>query len=251
MLSTQYVTVYGRGTLSLTEQQVAAFNQSALPTLIVVIGGIAISLVGISELLSAWREPGVINSVLDKAKVNVSRAISRRHRIFWLGLAFYAVFLLFSSGTVIVSQEPLSVKYGIIAPSLHITGCCGQPGEFPVVTVYATENLGLLIIPDNLLLLAFLPLLVGANLAYTVDQRGIISAPRQQRGKSLSVCGAATGFFAGCPTCATSLLPVMGGALAAFGISAASLVAFQPVFIVASFAALILAPVISESRGRR
>lgn len=170
----------------------------------------------------------------------------KQNKVFWLALSLYTIAFLFASNTMIYSAERISERYGVNVPSFHIIGCCGEPGSFPVLTLYLLEHLGLLLIPSNILLLSYLPLLVAINTAVIVN-KVMLSKKGAALGKNISFCGISAGLLAGCPTCAGSILLSLIGAGGSFaiaattGLTAVATMAtnYQPIFAMGSIAALI------------
>src|SRR5918912_1653745 len=192
----------------LSESQSTSFNNAALPTFaILVIGGV-ISLIGVHKMFQSWRgfidEKASMHSdrgmtVPQRVKTLIASSLQKEKRVFWFSLVGYSIIFLLLSGTVIYSAENISEKYGVNIPSSYITGCCGQPGDFPVLTIYLLEHLGLLITPSNVLLLLFLPLLVAINISIFIYNARLTNTSRKINassiGKDASICGISAGMF--------------------------------------------------------
>ena len=131
-----------------------------------------------------------------------------------------------------------------------MTGCCGQPGAFPILSLYLTENFGLLVTPLGLVLMAYLPLAVSIN-AVVIAKAEIknISGVFCGIAKSPTIYGASTGMLAGCPTCAASLLLVLAGGTSILGVTTSLLANYQPAIVLASFGLLLMAPIIAALRS--
>ena len=143
------------------------------------------------------------------------------------------VFLLTSNAIVHRPGSSFS-DIGVTIPSLHVTGCCGLPGSFPVITIYATDEFGFLFIPINIIMASFLAFLVGVNLSIValklkfhsssccalsfnavnnrekekeekerVKKKGI--GLIKQRPKIVTGVGLMIGLFACCPACAGNI----------------------------------------------
>jgi hypothetical protein len=200
-------------------------------------------------MFSSWKSAKIERTTMfHKTKKSVADALHKQKTAFWLALLLYGLIFLFASNTVIYSAERISEKYGVSVPSSDIIGRCGQPGSFPVLTVYLSEHIGLLLIPTNMMLLSYLPLLVAINTAVIINKVRL-SKEVTAFGKNISFCGISTGVLAGCPTCAGSIvLSLIGGGSSSTAAAAAATVAtnYQPVFAVGSIAALIAAPLIME-----
>ncbi len=244
------------GTITLSEEQSAAFRGSALPTFGVIMVAVGISIVGIRQMLCSWKhvKPQEGATIFQRTKMSIADAIHKQNRVFWLALSLYGITFLFASNTMVYSVERISDRYGVDVPSFHVIGCCGEPGSFPVLTLYLLEHFGLLLIPINILLLSYLPLLVAINIVVITNKVRLAKKEGAAFGKNISFCGISAGLLAGCPTCAGSIvLSIIGSgsssaAAAAVGLTAASTVAtsYQPLFAIASIAALIAAPLIME-----
>ncbi|MGA2790573.1 MAG: hypothetical protein ABSF00_07380 [Candidatus Bathyarchaeia archaeon] len=111
--------------------------------------------------------------------------------------------LLFAVVTGIVVYRPMedfAQEYFTQIPSAVLAVCCGSAGLVPVLTVFVTNHLGLLIIPANILILTAVSVLVGLNATLTVCEYH--NRPRDASGRWLLGLGAITGLFTACPTCA-------------------------------------------------
>ncbi len=219
---------------------------------------IGISLIGIHQMLSSWKSAKIVEgtTIFHRTKISIADALHKQNTAFWLALSLYSIIFLFASNTMVHSAERISERYGVNIPSFNIIGCCGQPGSFPVLTVYLSEHLGLLLIPSNIMLLSLLPLLVAANTAVIINKVRL-SKKAAAFGKNISFCGISAGLLAGCPTCTGSIVLSLIGAgsssaagAAAAGLTTAATVAtnYQPVFALGSIAALIVAPLIMERK---
>ncbi len=257
ILSGQYLLVSSLskgGTLTISEEQNARLQSFALPTLVVLAVAIGIALTGIGTLLKSWKALEVTSSpsVLQRTTRSISQALEAHKRIFWLVLSLYAVIFLFTSGTVVYSEERISERYGVNVPSAQVIGCCGQPGSFPVVTIYFLEHMGLLIIPFNIIFAPFLSLLVAIN-SCIMWQKSKASRIKDARGNThnlLSYCGISAGAFAGCPACATGIISLVlsgAGITVASAISAA-MARYQPAFAMLSIGTLTLGLIIMSKK---
>jgi hypothetical protein len=169
----QYLSVSSlsvKGTITLSQEQSAAFTDAALPTFGVILIAIGISLAGIIQMLNSWKLARIERAIFHRIKTSIADALYKQKTAFWLALLVYGLIFLFTSNTIVYADEPFSQRYGVNVPSSTIIGCCGQPGSFPVLTVYLSENIGLLLIPINALLLLYLPLLVAINTALIVNK---------------------------------------------------------------------------------
>ncbi|MBI3859201.1 MAG: hypothetical protein HY296_03030 [Thaumarchaeota archaeon] len=160
-------------------------------------------------------------------------------RVFVVSSIAYGLF--YSLVTSILVYQPalkFSEAYGVAIPSATVTPCCGPPLLVPVVTVYLTENLGLLIVPLTVVLLLIVSVLVGLNLAisfYAYDHRA------RSGGRWLLGLGGVIGLFTGCPTCAGLFFATMVGGTGVAGF-ATVLAYYQPLFVGASIPILAVTP---------
>ena len=251
-LSVSSLIISTTSTITLSEEQSADFRSAALPTFAIIMIAIGISIIGMHKLFSSWKSAKTESTISSRIKISIAYALHKQSTAFWLALSLYSLIFLFSSNTIVYSAERISERYGVNVPSFTIIGCCGQPGSFPVLTVYLAEHIGLLLIPFNIMLLSYLPLLVAINTAVIINKVRM-SKKGSALGKNISFCGISAGLLAGCPTCAGSIvLSIIGGgsssAAAVVGLTTPSVVAasYQPLFAIVSIAALIAAPLIME-----
>ncbi|HIQ13348.1 MAG TPA: hypothetical protein EYH44_03035 [Thermoprotei archaeon] len=128
---------------------------------------------------------------------------------------------------------------GIEEFKVFFTGCCGEFGTIPRITVYILPNygVGVLLTPLNLILSITLALLIGINIAITNHS---IKISRENAPSLLTKIGLITGAFTGCPTCTaviiSSLTGVVGGGILAI------LVAYQLFLIIITIGILIISP---------
>jgi hypothetical protein len=124
-----------------------------------------------------------------------------------MAAAIFAYGLVFAIVSGIIVYRPLEnfgTEYLVSIPSAIIAVCCGNPGFIPVLTVYLTNHVGLLLIPADIVILAVISGMVGLNVAlitYQYENRPSRSSIRWFLG-----VGAACGLFTACPTCAGLLL---------------------------------------------
>lgn len=198
-------------------------------------------------------------------KIMVTAAI-----LYWIAFGFLTQILIY--------QPAISfAERGIPVPSLYLVLCCGTPGYFPMLTVYATDLFAILVIPLNVTLATIVSVMVGFNVAVSVyafriemdsKKQGLVHKERNaarvsvgpdfeapttlgsnpKKNSVFGGVGAATGLFAGCPTCAGSFISLIlgsgaGTTLALGGTGGLSLLAsFQTLFILLSIPALVVAP---------
>jgi hypothetical protein len=165
----------------------------------------------------------------------------RKYRWYFLASSigyglFYAVIT-----SMIVYQPSVDFvsAYGAAIPSASVTPIHGAPLFTPVLTVYLTDHLGMLVIPLTLVLVVTISVLVGLNFALA----GFAFGSRGKGGGRgwVGGIGAAVGLFTGCPTCAGLFFAnVVGGAGA---VSFATILGYyQPAFILVSIPVLLGAP---------
>jgi hypothetical protein len=135
--------------------------------------------------------------------VTITRVMSEEayKRILIATTVIYGLFFAFVSGTLVYRPaENFAQEYLTQVPSAVMAVCCGSTGLTPVLTVFLTNQLGLLVIPANVIILAAVSLLVGLNAMLVVY--GYHDRPRAGFGRWLLGLGAFTGLFTACPTCA-------------------------------------------------
>lgn len=193
-------------TYSVYVNSIPAFSNSSLSlleplaylVLTSTLSGILVVVLGIRRLLNVLRLGSVsgLATLLTVAKV---LSEERYKRIMVAATLLYGLFFAVVSGTVVYRpMENFAQEYLIQAPSAVIAVCCGNTGLIPVLTVFLTNQLGLLVIPANILILAAVSALVGLNATLIVCE--CHNRPRGASG--LLGLGAFTGLFTACPTCA-------------------------------------------------
>ena len=115
-------------------------------------------------------------------------------------LIYGAVFAILSGMIVYSPFENFAGEYLVTIPSTIVAVCCGYAGFIPVLTVFLTNHVGLLLIPADIVILVVVSGLVGLNAALLVCQYD--NRPRSRSGRWLLGVGAACGLFTACPTCA-------------------------------------------------
>lgn len=256
ILITQYLFIMdislGNNQINLTEDKFKLLAYISIPTFVIILFSLVLTLLGIGLVLKSWmeKEPSVyFNSIKDKTRVIIGRSLQLPlcKRLFWVSVFAYFVLILFSSNTIL--YRPLasfSSMYGVKIPSLHIVGCCGQPGTYPVLTLYVTDQFGLMFIPVNLILSSFLSVLVGINFLLAVYKFQNRFEPLCSRNaKFFCALGASVGLFAGCPACGGNLLlSVLGTGTALAGGITTTIAYYQPHLIIISLLMLLVLPVI-------
>jgi hypothetical protein len=247
--------------ISMTEEQVKSINDVALPTFIIFLIGLTLALVGIRMISKVLLNMYLIETnvmVLLSIRNSISAKLKKflSNKIFLLSSICYFIIISLLSNTIIFRPfSSFSQIYHVVIPSWYIIGCCGFPGNYPVLTIYITNQFGLLLVPINIILSSILSLLVGINISLMLFkvQKKVIEHGR----KELSFCsvnskqnhtmlsiGAILGLFIECPVCAGSVLFYFFGAnLTAAGITASIASETQPFFIIASFVLLLVPPI--------
>lgn len=170
---------------------------------------------------------------------------SKSRKIFITVFIAYGVFFSLVSGTLVYQPEiSFSYHYGATIPSGFVAPCCGDIGYMPKVIVYLTDNIGLQVIPINLVLQIIVSYLVGLNASIAVNAYTI-----SRKGRGASTIGAATGLFIACPTCAGSFMSVFIGTASGIALSVA-LTELQTLFIAISIPVLLITPYVMAKKLR-
>lgn len=137
-----------------------------------------------------------------------------RNNYFWLITLVYGVIYALISGIIILhpnsdsmtNTSPLQQYDTTTTPYIEITSY-GPTGYVPTMAIHVTDQIGILIIPINLLISILISILVGFNGMITV-----YVIKRLPKGMRLRTCPSPTimnflssiiGIFAACPTCAS------------------------------------------------
>lgn len=164
---------------------------------------------------------------------------TKSRKIFLATFVTYGIFFSLASGTLVYQPElSFSYHYGVDIPSAQISPCCDAPGYMPKILVYLTDNVGLQIIPINLVLQVIVSYLVGLNMSIAISA---ITISKKKRG--ISTVGAITGLFIACPTCAGSFLSIFVGTASGIALTIA-LTQMQTLFIAVSIPVLLVTPFI-------
>jgi hypothetical protein len=132
----------------------------------------------------------------------------------------------------------------------------GPIGYTPSMSIYLNDNIGILIIPINLIITIIISVLVGLNVVSSIyafklyrfekKRKEIVAIrPAIDNGtKFLSVLGATTSLFAACPTCASFyLFNILAGSLATT--IASFTVNYYTLILLLSVPLLIITPIIN------
>jgi hypothetical protein len=162
--------------------------------------GIFLVAFGLRQLLRELRaDSGSVPATLLVIRQVLSEG--RYKRIMAAVAVLYGIFFAVVSGILVYRPtENFAQEYLIQIPSAVLAVCCGSAGLVPVLTVFLTNNLGLLVIPANILILAMVSALVGLNATLIACEYH--NRPRGASGRWLLGLGAFTGLFTACPTCA-------------------------------------------------
>jgi len=188
---------------------------------------------GVALLSPGWMIPYVLS-------------IGKYRKYFFASAVIYGIFYSVITSMVVYQPSVDFVQaYGAQIPSIQVTPVQAAPLFTPVVTVYAANHLGFLLIPLTVVLLATTSVLVGLNFAlaaFAFDSR------TRGTGRGwVGGIGAVVGLFTGCPTCAGLFFANFLGGTGAVSF-AALLGYYQPAFILLSLPVLLLAPYLT-SRG--
>lgn len=181
-----------------------------------------------------------LNSIIAIATWN-----SRARKIFIITFVTYGIFFSLASG-MLVYQPGINFEthYGADIPSGFVAPCCDDAGYMPKIIIYLTENVGLEIIPINLVLQITVSYLVGLNASLASSAYAI-----SKKRSGLGTIGAATGLFIACPTCAGTFFSVFVGTASGIVLSAA-LAQMQTLFIAISIPVLLFTPYLIARRIR-
>jgi hypothetical protein len=209
---------------------------------------IVLTLVGISfGILGFWRFLKAFQTT-DQTHARTLSVIAntlgqkRYARVMCSVTLIYGIGFAFLSGMIVYSPfENFAEEYLVRIPSSVVAVCCGSPGLIPVLTVFLTNHLGMLLIPVDIVILVSVSGLVGLNASLIVCQYD--NRPRSRSGRWFLGVGAACGLFTACPTCAGLLLSTV---ILGFGSSALVLLSsMQLFFVLGTVLALAIGTVLS------
>ena len=169
-------------------------------------------------------------------------SVRKYGRLFPLASLAYGLFYSFVTSMVVYQPTvTFSEVYLAEIPSVRVVPAFGPPGQIPILIVYLTEHLGLLLVPLSIILLVAVSVLVGLNI--TLASFAYSNRPTGRGDHWLCGFGAIVALFTGCPTCAGLFLASMAGGLGAT--AAASLLAsYQSLFIGISIPILVVTPLV-------
>ncbi len=229
----------------ITIERVALFETLAYYDLTVLFIGLLLVLIGLSKSLSeAGARVKTFELVPIRSRWIVPYILSTKKfgRLFVVSSILYGLFYSFLTSLIVYQPSvTFSTEYLVSIPSVLVVPFYGAPGQIPVLVVYITEHLGLLLIPLSVILLVTVSVLVGLNISMAAF--AYANRPKNLGGHWLGGIGGMAGLFTGCPTCAGLFLAnIVGGAGAA---SVSTLLASsQPFFIGISIPILIITPIL-------
>lgn len=169
----------------------------------------------------------------------------KSRKVFAITAISYGVFFALTSGILVYQPDvTFSKHYGAVVPSAFIAPCCGDIGYVPKIIFYITENVGMQIIPINLILQITVSYLVGLNMAIATNALSIV-----KRGTGMGGIAAVTGLFIACPTCAGTFVSLFISASGAVAFTVA-VTQLQTIFIAISIPLLVATPLIMAHKIR-
>lgn len=96
-LSVSSLVISATDTITLSEEQFAAFRSAALPTFAIIMIAVGISLVGIRQMLSSWKSAKIEGTIFHTTKISIADALHKQNTAFWLALSLYSIIFLFAS----------------------------------------------------------------------------------------------------------------------------------------------------------
>lgn len=202
--------------------------------------GYAFSFIGQQSILS------IMNSILNDRKYLVILLISAMS---------YGFFFSMISGTIIYRPQGFSYLYDVTTTPSATTMAYGPIGYIPSISIYLTNNFGIMLIPINILILIIVSGLVGFNvmlssfsLAHGLRDRKL------QRNRSSSILlgsfASIMGLFTACPSCASLFIfgAIFGSLSSSLAVVAST---FYVLLLVVSIPLLIVTPFITTYSIRR
>jgi len=213
-------------------------------------GGIILTAIGIRKMFKAWSYE--INSSTNYppslSRIIINIVTDKKYfRFFWPTSIGYGIFYAIVSAMLIYHPVSFSEIHGVAIPSV-IMMSYGPIGYVPAMATYFTENLGVLIIPINLVVTLVVSALVGFNSVLSIY--AFKNRPKKTAAPLVGALGATTSLFAACPTCASFyIFSIMAGSLAPT--VAAFTATYYALFVAISIPLLLLTPIIIASSIRR
>jgi hypothetical protein len=203
--------------------------------------GILFAILGLRQFLNAFRRTDHSTHRTLRAAARMFERKRYRRVMAAVTLTYGAVFAFISGMIVFSPLESFRGEYQVVIPSAVVAVCCGSAGLTPVLTIFLTDHLGVLLIPMDVVLVVLVSGLVGLNATLILCQYD--NRPRSGLGRWLLGVGAACGLFTACPTCAGLLLSSVILGLGASAIAVLS--SMQLFFVLGSALALVLGAVLS------
>jgi hypothetical protein len=187
------------------------------------------------------------NTLALLAKIITEVLSNKRYlRFFWPASIAYGIFYAIVSSMLIYHPHGLSHMYAVTIPSITIMSY-GPIGYVPTIAAALSENIGLLIIPVNLIIMISVSTLVGLNAILSVYafKNRLKNKPTNKHATIMSSLGATTGLFAACPTCASLyIFGILAGpfahTLATFTVSL-----YYSLFLFVSIPILLITPLLT------
>jgi len=175
----------------------------------------------------------------------------------------YGLFYALISSTLIIRFDgSITHMSGIEKFPTIIMMQYGPVGYTPSISIYLNDNVGILIIPINIIIILIISTLVGLNVissiyaikAYISEKKRTektpISPVFNNGAKFLGILGATTSLFTACPTCASFyLFSILSGSLATT--IASFTVNYYVLFLSLSIPLLIITPMINSFNIKR
>jgi hypothetical protein len=251
----------------ITSQNSIWIEQAGYIFYFVLLGSIILTAFGINKIFQVWSynkvnlalplpspSPSPTESLLQSTntlalltKIITGVLSNKRYfRFFWPASIAYGIFYAIVSSMLIYHTHGLSHMYGITIPSITIMSY-GPIGYVPTIAAALTENIGLLIIPVNLIIMISVSTLVGINTVLSIY--AFKNRPKNKSTNKYSTImgslGATTGLFAACPTCASLyIFGILAGpfahTLATFTVSL-----YYSLFLFVSIPILLITPLLT------
>jgi len=260
----QFIVIYSISDskqITMSENQIFNLNNLALPIFTLFLLGLFLFLTGIINLFKRWTLSEYIyynKNILVRQYYNFRNISSfalkgSGKKIFSISIILYLILALFFNNTIVYNHNiSFSSSYGVHIPSIVIIGCCGHPGEFPIISFYITDHFGLMLIPINLLTAIVISILAALNISllYTIykTNKNLKTCKNSDGVKEklnlFSLFGLVSGLFVICPTCVGNLMlfSILGSSLVSFGITI-SFTFYHSIFL-SSFVLLLVFPIL-------
>jgi hypothetical protein len=235
------------GTAVIGTQNVDAFEDAAYMTLSLILVGLTMAALGATWFIQKFASHRV-ESYRFRGITRLSSVMTDRvsARIFVASAVSYGVlFGIVSSTLVFQPGIVFSYTYGVHVPSVVPVVCCGSLGQMPQLVIYMTQQMAILIVPENLILLFGVSWLVGLNAA--IAYFAFATRSQFSGAKWIGGLGAVVGLFTVCPSCAGYFFLVALGSTGALALTL-TLSSLQGVFIGAGIPILAITPVLTTTR---